>query len=133
MRRIVVVALALAVAWPVLGADPVIAPLSPPIIAPLPPLHFVTSEPAPAVYRKLVWEQRDAATSVVITQPVVGYFYTAAQVQKIGARIDYLEDRATKECIQETAKPVAKLAPWIAASVGVVAGVVTGYFVWRKR
>jgi hypothetical protein len=118
--RVLAIVLALAVARPALGD---------PVIAPLPPLRFLSDEPAPAIYRKLVWEQKlpDGTTS----PPVVGYWYTVEQVSKISARIDYLEERATKECVEATLEGVKHSVPWLWVGIGVVAGGVGGYFLWK--
>lgn len=96
------------------------------------PARFVTAEPVPSVYRKLVWEQTTKTadgTTIVISS--VGYWYTVEQVAKTAARIDYLEQKAAKECVDTTIAEVKHNVPWLWVGIGVVVGGTAGYFIGK--
>lgn len=57
-----------------------------------------------------------------------GYWYSQAQVLRIQGRIDYLEKRAAKECVDAQVSSAGGLPAWVLVVAGVVVGGAAGYF-----
>lgn len=112
--------LALCVATAARGAEPV----------------FDAPEPPPAVYGPLVWLHAGVATH--------GWWSTDKAIQDVRlkleqrqAQVDYLTDRATKECTDATnaeTKKVLGAAPtlWVGVGLALVVGVAGGFYLGRR-
>lgn len=122
MKRAAAIAVAIAFASSVAAQTPVVAVM--------PPVRLVTTEPVPSIYRKVVWEQRDEKDALLSSH--VGYWYTVEQIARTSARIDYLEDRAAKECTETTIASVKHNVPWLWVGLGVIVGGAGGYFLGKK-
>lgn len=96
---------------------------------------FVARIPPPSTYTELVWK-------FDIEYP--GYWFTAAQVQKIDLKVrtltlanEYLTDKAAKECFDSSVKAdkeiLAGSGPfWLGLGAGVLIGGVTGFLLAKK-
>lgn len=97
---------------------------------------YASPDPAPEVYGPLVWRAGGVDTH--------GFFYRDEQVQKIQVRldkqqamIDYLTDKAAKECTEATNAETRKIlgaAPtlWIGIGLALVVGVAGGFYLGRR-
>jgi hypothetical protein len=96
---------------------------------------YSAPSPAPTSYSKLTWDYAGQLT--------VGYWYTGEQVQKIDLKLrvlqqqnEYLTDRAAQECFDKTQEANKEMISgfsglWLGIGLGVVAGLVGGYFLAR--
>lgn len=83
------------------------------------PATYQAPTPAPQSYAPLGWRAEG------VTVP--GYWYSRPQVMAIQGRIDYLETRAAKECVEaQIAAP--RVPTWLAVAAGVVVGGAVAYF-----
>lgn len=102
------VALALLVATSARAAEPV----------------FDSPEPAPPVYGPLVWRDQH------------GYWFRDEQVNRLNLRLQYLTDKAAKECTDATTAATSASAgarPWLyAAGIALVVGIAGGFYLGRK-
>lgn len=83
--------------------------------------EYVAPTPAPLVYAPLAWKNDDKITP--------GFWYTADQVVKIDARINYLENRCAQDCIEQTKSGLLSLPAWLFIASGIVVGGLGGYFI----
>lgn len=79
------------------------------------------SVPAPSSYAKVPWKHDDVETA--------GFWYSAPQVQRIDARIRYLEDAAAKECVDAQIDAAKSLSRWLYVAGGILTGAAIGYCV----
>jgi hypothetical protein len=84
-----------------------------------PPLTFDSPAPPPPKYTDLTWRYGGTA--------VPGYWYTVQQIQATSARIDYLTDKASKECVDAQVKAAQASSAWWKVAVAVGAGAAIGY------
>jgi hypothetical protein len=88
-------------------------------------LVYEAPQAAPASYTKLGWKFGDQLT--------LGYWYSAAQVLTISQRIDYLEQRAAKECVDTQVQSLRGSWPlWVGIALGAAGGLAGGYFLGKK-
>lgn len=86
-------------------------------------LVYDAPKSAPESYDKLVWSYKD--------QLSIGYWYSEKQVLKIKTRIDFLEEKAAKECVDEQIKNASPGFPtWVWITAGIVVGGFAGW--WFK-
>lgn len=95
--------------------------------------YFEAPKVAPEVYSPLVWKYQN--------QSKAGYWYTNDQVLKIDLRlrmqdqkIEYLTDKAAKECFDQTVEANKKLISgsaglWIGVGLGILVGATGGFFI----
>lgn len=75
---------------------------------------------APSSYARVGWKNPDLSVSP-------GYWYSQAQIVKVSARLDYLETRAAKECVDAQVIAAKGTTPWLMVIGGIVTGVAIGY------
>lgn len=79
----------------------------------------VSTVPAPQTYAKVPWKHGDSIA--------IGYWYSAAQVQRIDARIRYLEDKAAKDCVDAQIGAAKKTSVWLKVAGVLITGAAIGY------
>jgi len=79
----------------------------------------ISTVPAPTSYAKVTWKHGDVGTA--------GYWYSAPQVQKIDARIRYLETKAAKECVDAQIAAASMTSGWLKVAGAIVVGATIGY------
>ena len=78
-------------------------------------LHVDPGVPAPAVSSPLIWREAH------------GFWFTDAQIVKLNARVNYLETRAAKECVDRQIDAARGTSRWVWVAAGVATGVALGY------
>lgn len=77
---------------------------------------FPSQTPAPETFSALRWGDHP------------GYWYSREQVLRINGRINYLEQKAAKECVDAQVQNAGGLPAWVLIVAGVVVGGAAGYF-----
>jgi hypothetical protein len=80
---------------------------------------YAAPAPPPAKYGALTWSY--GGTNVD------GYWYTNDQVWKTSARIDYLEIKAAKVCVDQQIDAAKNTSDWWKIALGVAAGAGIGF------
>src|SRR3954462_9467413 len=108
--------------------------VSPPVSSSAP--VFSALGPAPDKYSKVIW--------IYDGKQVVGYWFTADQIirvdaenKKLKTEVEYLSDKAGKECFDASVGESYKIlgskpALWVAIAGGLLAGFITGYIVAKR-
>src|SRR5260370_27181861 len=126
--RILAIILAVTLAAPAARAADDTPAATPPVV--IGPPTYNAPAPAPKVYVQLDWLSPSGERSE-------GFWYTAAQVQRINLRLEYLENKCTTECVTATnAATKADLGSfkglWITGAIALAAGVAAGFLIARK-
>lgn len=100
-----------------LSLTPTVGRTDPTVEASAPSVEATT--PPPTKYAKVLWKYQGTPTPV--------YVYSADQVLVIDRRIAYLEDKATKECIDAQVTAAKTTSIWLKVGAAMLTGVAIGY------
>jgi len=84
------------------------------------PVATLPLEP-PGIYSPLVWKGPELTAR--------GFWYAEEQTSKIDRRIEFLEKKAAKECVDAQIEAAKSIKPWIKVAAGIVTGAAIGFCV----